>query len=59
MIETDLSQIPALNNVLIEVLVCPRDQADLQQHNDELVCVECGRRYLIENGVPNMLIDLE
>jgi uncharacterized protein YbaR (Trm112 family) len=57
MIKTDLSQIPALNDVLIEVLVCPRDQADLQQQNDELVCVECGRRYLIENGVPNMLIE--
>lgn len=57
MIRTDSSQAPKLNDVLIQVLVCPKDHADLNQQGSELVCEQCGRRYPIEDGVPNMLID--
>jgi uncharacterized protein YbaR (Trm112 family) len=54
----DSHKIP-LSDVLIEVLVCPRDHADLRLEGDELICVHCGERYQIEDGVPNMLIDRE
>ena len=56
MIKSNPGQIPVLNDILKEVLVCPRDHADLEQQGEELVCLECGHRYQIENGVPNMLI---
>lgn len=47
----------ALSDMLVEVLVCPKDHADLRLERGELVCVKCGTRYPIEDGVPNMLID--
>lgn len=46
-----------LSDLLVEVLVCPKDQADLRLDRNELVCVKCGTRYPVEDGVPNMLIE--
>lgn len=59
MIKTTPGQIPVLNEVLIEVLVCPLDQSDLEQQGSDLVCVTCARRYPVANGIPNMLVDPE
>ena len=59
MIKPDPNQTARLSDVLIAVLVCPLDHADLEQVGDELVCVECDHRYPIENGTPNMLITSE
>jgi uncharacterized protein len=57
MILTEEARDIPLSEVLIEVLVCPRDHADLRLDGNELICVRCGERYPIEDGVPNMLID--
>lgn len=57
MILVDTPHQDTLSDVLVEVLVCPKDHADLRLVGSELVCVECGTRYPIEDGVPNMLID--
>ena len=57
MILTDPKDAHPLSDVLIEVLICPKDHADLRMEGDELVCVRCGTRYPVEDGVPNMLID--
>ena len=57
MILVETPQQDTLSDVLIEVLVCPKDHADLRLVGNELVCVACGTRYPIEDGVPNMLID--
>ena len=57
MIKTDSSQQPQLNDILIEVLVCPIDHADLEQRDAELRCTRCGRTYPIVDGVPNMLVE--
>ena len=43
---------------LLEILVCPFDKAPLRQEGDQLICTQCGRRYAIENGIPNMLVDM-
>ena len=44
---------------LLEILACPacdtRPKVNLE--NDRLVCVECGRRYPIRDGIPVMLVD--
>jgi uncharacterized protein YbaR (Trm112 family) len=55
-IKTDPQQHPRLSDILVEVLVCPVDLADLIQLGDELVCEQCGQRFPIANGVPNMLL---
>lgn len=50
---------------LLEILCCPMDKHELEledpTYDDEeivdgtLVCTECGERYPIEDGIPNLL----
>ncbi len=46
---------------LLEILVCPLGKKPLRLENDglvcTLVCTECGARFKIEDGIPNMLLD--
>lgn len=42
---------------LLAILVCPVDKKEVRVEGNELVCTACGRRYPIEAGIPNMLID--
>lgn len=49
----------AISPDLLAVLVCPVDKSELRLVEHELVCVACGRRYPIVDGVPNMLVDDE
>lgn len=42
---------------LLEILVCPIDRQPVRLTDDHLVCTACGRRYPVEDGVPNMLVD--
>ncbi len=42
---------------LFDILVCPVDKHDLRLADLSLVCVECGRTYLISDGIPDMLVD--
>lgn len=42
---------------LLAILVCPIDKQPLRLEDDELVCTACGRRFAVENGIPNMLVD--
>ena len=44
---------------LLAILVCPIDKAPVTQAGDALVCVRCGRRYPIEDGIPNMVVETE
>jgi uncharacterized protein YbaR (Trm112 family) len=57
MILLDPDQKEPVSDLLVEVLVCPKDQADLRLDEEELICVKCGTRYPIEDGIPNMLIN--
>ena len=54
---------------LLEILCCPLDKHDLELEDadyegedddgeivdGDLVCTECGERYPIEDGIPNLL----
>ncbi len=42
---------------LLSLLVCPMAQAPLKREGDTLVCTRCGPRFLIQNEIPNMLIE--
>ena len=42
---------------MLKLLVCPVDHARLDLEADVLVCQACGRRFPIEDGVPNMLVE--
>jgi uncharacterized protein YbaR (Trm112 family) len=50
---------------LLDILCCPLDKGDLELEDEEredgeitaggLVCTQCGERYPIEDGIPNLL----
>lgn len=42
---------------LLDLLVCPVDKAVLREEGTHLVCSECERRYPVEDGIPNMLVE--
>ena len=42
---------------VFRLLVCPVDKAALQRVGETLICTSCGRRFPIEGGIPNMLIE--
>ena len=42
---------------LLSILACPVCKGDVKQEGDTLVCVDCGRKYPIEDGIPNMLVE--
>ncbi len=46
-----------LADEMLQLLVCPIDHARLDLDGDGLVCQACGRRYPIEDGIPNMLVE--
>lgn len=48
-----------IDPALAAILVCPVDKADLNEdlESSRLVCVECGRRYPVRDGIPIMLVD--
>ncbi len=45
-----------LDPVLLEILACPKCTGRVEQEGDHLVCVRCGRRYPIEDGIPVMIL---
>ncbi len=49
----------SLDKELLDILVCPNDRGDIEYHEDEqiIVCLKCGYRYPVRDGIPVMLID--
>jgi uncharacterized protein YbaR (Trm112 family) len=48
-----------LDENLLEILVCPKCGGELEYRPDEsvLLCHSCKLRYVVEDGIPVMLID--
>ena len=48
-----------LDEKLLEILVCPKCKGDLEydKENCKLTCNECRLIYMIEDDIPNMLIE--
>ncbi|MGD0111268.1 MAG: Trm112 family protein [Armatimonadota bacterium] len=42
---------------LLEILACPTCKTKVELADDRLICVACGRRYRIEDGIPVMLLE--
>ncbi len=47
----------SIDETLLGILVCPTDHGPLRAETADLVCTVCGRRYPVEDGIPNMLTD--
>jgi hypothetical protein len=48
-----------LDKELLDILVCPNDRGEIEYHEAEqvIVCLKCGYRYPVRDGIPVMLID--
>ena len=46
-----------IDKELLDILACPLCKADIKLEDDRIVCIKCGRRYPIRDGIPIMLID--
>ena len=42
---------------LLAILACPACKGDVERRDEKIVCIQCGRKYPIKNGVPVMLVD--
>ena len=46
-----------IDKTLLEILACPACKTEVKLEGDRLVCVQCGRRYPIRDGIPVMLVE--
>ena len=46
-----------IDKELLAILACPACQGDVELKGEKIVCVSCGRKYPIKNGIPVMLVD--
>jgi len=42
---------------LLEILACPACKTEVKLQGERIVCIKCGRRYPIRDGIPVMLIE--
>ncbi len=49
----------SVDATLLEMLRCPacEDRPEVREEGEALVCVACGRRYPVENGIPRMIVE--
>jgi len=46
-----------IDKELLEILACPACKAEVKLEGEKIVCLGCGRRYPIRDGIPIMLVD--
>ena len=46
-----------IDKELLEILACPACKADVRFESGKIVCVKCGRKYPVREGIPIMLVD--
>lgn len=49
------NEIRTLDQGFLAILRCPMDRAPLRAEIEALICTKCGRRYPINDGIPDML----
>ena len=45
-----------IDQELLEILVCPACQGKLVLEEEKIICVLCHHKFLIDNGIPVLLI---
>ncbi len=54
--QTEHGTASTISEELLALLVCPVDKEPVRADGDHLVCTACGRKYPVEDGIPNMLV---
>ena len=42
---------------LLEILACPACGGEVELKEQKILCLKCGRKYPIKNGIPVLLAD--
>ena len=42
---------------LLDILCCPADKSNVVEKDGRIVCLKCGRRYPVWDGIPIMLVE--
>jgi len=46
-----------LEDSILEILACPKCKGELEYKKDYFVCAKCELLYMVEDGIPNFLIE--
>ena len=46
-----------IDKELLEILACPSCKGDVELKNNKIICLKCGLKYPIKDGVPILLVD--
>lgn len=46
-----------IDQELLKILACPACRGEVELKSEKIVCLKCGRRYPVKNGIPVMLVD--
>ena len=46
-----------IDKELLDVLACPVCKTEVRLKGNAIVCVRCGRKYPIRDGIPVMLVE--
>lgn len=49
----------SVDKELLDILACPNDRGEVEyrEQDEVIVCLKCGYRYPVRDGIPVMLID--
>jgi hypothetical protein len=48
-----------IDNKLLEILACPvcKTSIEYDEENQKIICKNCGRKYPVREGIPDMLVE--
>ena len=46
-----------IDPALLEILACPACRGEVKEQDNKIVCLKCGRKYPIKDGIPVLLVD--
>ena len=46
-----------IDRELLEILACPACKKNVELKDDKIICLGCGRKYPIRDGIPIMLVE--
>ena len=46
-----------IDQSLLDILACPACRGDVKEADSKIVCLKCGRKYPIKDGIPILLVD--
>jgi uncharacterized protein YbaR (Trm112 family) len=46
-----------IDQELLKILACPACRGEVELRENKIVCLKCGRKYPVKNGIPVMLVD--